>query len=220
MVLNHTCCFLQISATTKFHLSHSSSHRIDPIFTRYNIHFQPNTRSITKAPLWRFVLFSDGDLLNHLSILNDHQVKPFSLSTRCILKNKIELITLIQDHNGFPLVYSSNIWNKQAYFSLIRNHEDETLGQMIKRNQLETNRKVQAIHFGTNNRIANLLNISSKSFMWARDYVLNHNGQVIMKSHQVFSPRLERILGKISAPTITSQENEIQCDIKNNYVGR
>lgn len=199
-------CFQQFSPTSKFHHSHSSSPRIDPIFTRRNIHFQPNTRSITKSTLWRFILFSDGDLSNHLSILNDYQVKSFSLSKRSIVNNKIETTILIQDHNDSPLVYSSNVWNRQAYLSLIENHEDETLGQIIQRNRLETNRKVQAIHFGTNTQIANLLNISSKSFMWARDYILNRNGKVLMKSHQVFSPRLESILGKISPPPIQHED--------------
>mmetsp|Transcript_4469 Transcript_4469/g.13554 ORF Transcript_4469/g.13554 Transcript_4469/m.13554 type:complete len:229 (+) Transcript_4469:143-829(+) len=168
--------------------------------------------SFTEAPMWRFVIASDGHPVQHLKLLtrgdvrlnlvevrdlddDDDVIPEFAKDVpRPALQRKIELI----DSSDDVLLYATSWWNASIYHDLIDGYEDLPVWGIFARTQYEVARRIERFHFGYSEEFER--KFRCKGPFYAREYSFKRERTPMMKVYEVFSPKLERYLGPMTVP--------------------
>lgn len=184
------------------HPSTVSTPHIDPLYTLKDPQFTENlNQCLTPEPMWRFILLSDGHIVQHLSILTQHPTKLALLETTYCVKTVRRRIAILGPED-VPLLHASSVWDIDAYNSMMAGRETLPLFEVFSQLRLACSREIPAVHYGTCATLEEMFNVSKGTGMWARDFEFRRNGASFLSIHEVFSPSLSKWLGPIVPPKL------------------
>lgn len=175
--------------------------RISPRYTAESAQFSTVASTLTPSVFWRFLLLSDGHIIQHLVTLTGGQIRLTLLGTSFspetgTVQRRIALLGA----DGDALLYATTAWDYDMYMRLIAGRERTPLWEVFRTNRLACGREICAVHFGTCASLEGYFDVPRGSGMWARDYVFTKKARPIVSVHEVFSPRLAACLGPVIPP--------------------
>lgn len=172
--------------------------KVTPEFTLARPSFRAGQRAHIDAPMWRFVLLSDGHLAQHLEIISRRPVTERELGVQHHARGRLgctlcRQTTLRVAHRD--AVYVCAWWDPRVYRSLMDVH-GRLFWQRCRDLRWECSREMLAVHFGVCEPLVHVLDLPhARTKLWARDYVFRKEGVAFLVVHEVFSPTLETVLG-------------------------
>lgn len=174
--------------------------RISPFYTAESAQFTDIASTLTPSVFWRFVLLSDGHIIQHLTSLTGH-VRLMLLGTSFSPEvGKVQRRIALLGADGYALLYATSTWNYNMYYRVMAGREQLPLWEVFRLHRLEVSREISAVHFGICASLERYFDVPRGSGMWARDYVFRQNGMPFLTVHEVFSPRLSSCLGPVVPP--------------------
>lgn len=175
--------------------------RISPSYTAESAQFTDIASTLTPSVFWRFVLLSDGHIIQHLTSLTNGRVRLTLLGTSFSPEvGKVQRRIALLGADGYALLYATSTWTYDMYYRMMAGREQTPVWEIFRLHRLAVSRGISAVHFGTCASLERYFDVPRGSGMWARDYVFRQNGMPFLNVHEVFSPKLASCLGPVIPP--------------------
>jgi chorismate lyase len=160
-------------------------------------------------PAWQILLLGDGSPTRHLQLLtgeptevdvidmssigmdNDHAPSSLQIVPGPRVRRQVWLRTA----SGQRLAYATSWWEARHVDEYLENKSLPIWASLAKL-RTELYRDVQGIYYGESPVLAEAFGEAGP--FWGRHYVFWHRGEPLTLIYEVFSPYLQRYLGKVS----------------------
>jgi chorismate lyase len=160
-------------------------------------------------PTWQILLLGDGSPTRHLQLLTgeptevdvidmsaigmDKDLAPSSLAV--VPGPRVRRQVWLRTASGQRLAYATSWWEARHVDEYLENKSLPIWASLAKL-RTELYRDVQGIYYGDSPVLAQAFGETGP--FWGRHYLFWHHGQPLTLIYEVFSPYLQRYLGKIS----------------------
>eukprot|EP00188_Purpureofilum_apyrenoidigerum_P004018 Plantae.Rhodophyta-Purpureofilum_apyrenoidigerum.ctg4374.p1 GENE.Plantae.Rhodophyta-Purpureofilum_apyrenoidigerum.ctg4374~~Plantae.Rhodophyta-Purpureofilum_apyrenoidigerum.ctg4374.p1 ORF type:complete len:227 (+),score=25.49 Plantae.Rhodophyta-Purpureofilum_apyrenoidigerum.ctg4374:112-792(+) len=182
---------------------------LEPIWTESNTSASMGT--FTEAPMWRFLIASDGHPVQHMKLLTRGEVQLRIVSVNDVgvddstpefvrdvpqptLHREIELV----DSSGTVFLFASSWWNRQIYRELVNGYTDLPVWEIFARTRFEIARKIEKFHFGYNKELEDRFHTEGP--FYAREYCFKRERTPMVRVYEIFSPKLQQYIGPMTVP--------------------
>ena len=159
------------------------------------------------APTWQILLLGDGSPTRHLKLLTteaievdvidmspigtDHDIAPIDI--QAVPEPRLRRQVWLKTASGQRLAYATSWWDANHVDEYLQNRS-LPIWESLSRLHTELYRDIQGIYYGNSQALE--LAFCEKGPFWGRHYLFWHNGKPLTLIYEVFSPYLEKYLGK------------------------
>lgn len=159
------------------------------------------------APTWQILLLGDGSPTRHLKLLTGEPIEVDVIDMSLIGTDQdhapihIEAVpgprmrrqVWLRTASGQRLAYATSWWDALHVDEYLQNRS-LPIWESLSRLHTELYRDIQGIYYGNSKALE--LAFGEKGPFWGRHYLFWHKGQPLTLIYEVFSPYLQRYLGK------------------------
>ncbi|BAS55054.1 MULTISPECIES: chorismate lyase [Leptolyngbya] len=182
-------------------------HCLDPIWEASELEIQQGLPHSQLSPAWQMMLLGDGSPTRHLQLLTgeptevdvidmssigfslDHAPSAIEQIPGSRLRRQIWLRTA----SGQRLGYAASWWESSHIDEYLQNRS-QPIWSNLSRSRMELYREIKGLHYGRSAALEAAFGVSAP--LWGRHYLFWHHGKPFTLIYEVFSPYLERYLGK------------------------
>lgn len=181
--------------------------RIDPVWEGGEDVIQEGLPADQISPIWQLLLIGDGSPTRHLQLLTGKSIEIEVIDMSAIgmdsdkaphLINEISGPRLrrqvwLKTNSGQILAYATSWWEKNKVEEYLKD-KDASIWESLTSSRIELYRDIRCIQYGNSSVLEKEFGHSGP--FWARYYMFWQGGQPLTLIHEVFSPFLEKYLGK------------------------
>ena len=160
------------------------------------------------APAWQMLLLGDGSPTRHLQLLTGEPTEVDVIDMSAIgmdndgAPNSLQVVpgprvrrqVWLRTASGQRLAYATSWWEARNVDEYLENKSLPIWASLAKL-RTELYRDVQGIYYGESPALAQAFGATGP--FWGRHYLFWHRGEPLTLIYEVFSPYLQRYLGKI-----------------------
>ena len=160
------------------------------------------------APAWQMLLLGDGSPTRHLQLLTGEPTEVDVIDMSAIgmdndgAPNSLQVVpgprvrrqVWLRTASGQRLAYATSWWDARNVDEYLENKSLPIWASLAKL-RTELYRDVQGIYYGESPALAQAFGETGP--FWGRHYLFWHRGEPLTLIYEVFSPYLQRYLGKI-----------------------
>ncbi|WP_019507219.1 chorismate lyase [Pleurocapsa sp. PCC 7319] len=191
------------------HSTIKSWHRLKPIWQGDQEIVQQGLPHDQLAPTWQMLLLGDGSPTHHLQLLTGERTEvdviDMSLIGECDddAPNEIKVISeprlrrqvWLRTESGKRLAYAASWWNASNIDDYLQNRS-QPIWRSLSTLHTELYRDVRGVYCGYSSDLEAAF--KEKEPFWGRHYLFWHDRQPLTLIYEVFSPYLQKYLGKMS----------------------
>ena len=161
------------------------------------------------APAWQMLLLGDGSPTRHLQLLTGEPTEVDVIDMSAIgmdndgAPNSLQVVpgprvrrqVWLRTASGQRLAYATSWWEARNVDEYLENKSLPIWASLAKL-RTELYRDVQGIYYGESPALAQAFGETGP--FWGRHYLFWHRGEPLTLIYEVFSPDLQRYLGKIN----------------------
>ena len=161
------------------------------------------------APAWQMLLLGDGSPTRHLQLLTGEPTEVDVIDMSAIgmdndgAPNSLQVVpgprvrrqVWLRTASGQRLAYATSWWEARNVDEYLENKSLPIWASLAKL-RTELYREVQGIYYGKSPALAQAFGATGP--FWGRHYLFWHRGEPLTLIYEVFSPDLQRYLGKIN----------------------
>jgi len=185
-------------------------HSLDPIWEASEREIQQGLPHSKLSPAWQMMLLGDGSPTRHLQLLTREPTEVDVLDMSAIgfstdhAPSAIEQIPggrlrrqiWLRTASGQRLGYAASWWESSHIDEYLQNRS-QPVWSNLSRSRLELYREIKGLHYGRSTALEAAFGYSVP--LWGRHYLFWHHGKPFTLIYEVFSPYLEKYLGKARA---------------------
>lgn len=179
-----------------------------------------NPADVTSSPLWRCLLTADGHTALQLELLLCSSVQLILLESSAIPEPSKSAYfaehaartkffnhlpkpwhrrqIFFSDQCGTLLVHATSWWDASYYEKIMADDPLCTTWQAISSRSIPVSRDILGVYFGFCKSLEQAFQKSGP--FWSRDIIFKRNSRPFIIISEIFSPSLERYIGKMSYP--------------------
>ncbi|MDB9315995.1 chorismate lyase [Spirulina sp. CS-785/01] len=160
------------------------------------------------APTWQILLLGDGSPTRHLKLLTRERIdvdvidmSPIDMDSdrapeliQVVPGPRIRRQVWLRTASGQRLAYAVSWWDASQVDDYLK-HRSLPIWENLSRLHSELYRDIQGLYYGHNQALEDAFQESGP--FWGRHYLFWHNGQPLTLIYEVFSPYLQKYLGKM-----------------------
>ncbi|MBD1846345.1 chorismate lyase [Cyanobacteria bacterium FACHB-63] len=185
-------------------------HCLDPIWEASELEIQQGLPHSKLSPAWQMMLLGDGSPTRHLQLLTGEptevdvlDMSPIGFSTdnappaiAQIPAERLRRQIWLKTASGQRLGYAASWWELSHVDEYLQN-KSQPVWANLSRSRLELYREIKGLHYGRSPALEAAFGYSTP--LWGRHYLFWHHGKPFTMIYEVFSPYLEKYLGKAQA---------------------
>ncbi|MFM2431133.1 MAG: hypothetical protein RLZZ511_2346 [Cyanobacteriota bacterium] len=181
-------------------------HGLKPIWEASAVEVEQGVSHDRLAPAWQVFLLGDGSPTRQLQLLTRQPTAVDVIDMSPIGSDRDQAPLQVEQipgprmrrqvwlkNGGERLVYATSWWELSHVDEYLQNRSLPIWASLATR-RTELYRDVQGLYCGHNEELAQAFNHPGP--FWGRHYLFWHHGQPLTLIYEVFSPQLERYLGK------------------------
>ena len=200
-----------MTATQPFNIHTNSSnwHSLQPIWQGGKEAVQQGLPHAQLAPTWQILLLGDGSPTHLLQLLTGEQteVDVIDMSVigtgddgapaeiAAISEPRLRRQVWLRTASGQRLAYAASWWNASAVDDYLQNRS-QPIWRSLSTLHTELYRDVRGVSCGHCPALE--LEFGEKAPFWGRHYLFWHDGKPLTLIYEVFSPYLEKYLGRMA----------------------
>ena len=159
------------------------------------------------APTWQILLLGDGSPTRHLKLLTTEKIEVdvidmsligidndnAPMAIKAVPEPRLRRQVWLKTASGQRLAYATSWWDADHVDEYLQNRS-LPIWESLSRLHTELYRDIQGIYYGNCQPLE--LAFGEKGPFWDRHYLFWHNGKPLTLIYEVFSPYLEKYLGK------------------------
>lgn len=161
------------------------------------------------APTWQVLLLGDGSPTRHLKLLAREKIEvdvidmsPIGTSDdgappfiQAVPTPRLRRQVWLRTASGQRLAYAASWWDADRVDEYLQNRSLPIWDNLASLHS-ELYRDIQGIHYGHSEELEKAF--QEKGPFWGRHYLFWHNGQPLTLIYEVFSPYLQKYLGRMA----------------------
>ncbi|MBW4441008.1 MAG: chorismate lyase [Plectolyngbya sp. WJT66-NPBG17] len=185
-------------------------HCLDPIWEASELEIQQGLPHSKLSPAWQMMLLGDGSPTRHLQLLTGEptevdvlDMSPIGFATdnapsaiEQIPGGRLRRQIWLKTASGQRLGYATSWWESSHIDEYLQNRS-EGVWANLSRSRMELYREIKGLHYGRSAALEAAFGYSTP--LWGRHYLFWHHGKPFTLIYEVFSPYLEKYLGKARA---------------------
>ena len=182
-------------------------HCLDPIWEASELEIQQGLPHSQLSPAWQMILLGDGSPTRHLQLLTGEptevdvlDMSPIGFATdnappaiEQIPGGRLRRQIWLKTTSGQRLGYATSWWESSHIDEYLQNRS-QPIWSNLSRSRLELYREIKGLHYGRSGELEAAFGYSAP--LWGRHYLFWHHGKPFTLIYEVFSPYLEKYLGK------------------------
>ncbi|MEM1367230.1 MAG: chorismate lyase [Cyanobacteria bacterium P01_H01_bin.15] len=180
---------------------------LDPLWTGDETMVKTGLPHAQLSPTWQVLLLGDGSPTRHLQLLTgeptevdvidmsnigcDHDSAPPAIEA--VEGPRLRRQVWLRTSSGQRLAYAASWWNASQVDQYLQNRS-LPIWESLSRLHTELYRDVQGLYYGNSEILAKAF--GERGPFWGRHYLFWHDRQPLTLIYEVFSPHLQRYLGK------------------------
>ena len=192
-----------------FHTTPGSWHSLQPIWSGDKAIIQQGLPHEQLSPTWQMLLLGDGSPTHLLQLLTGERTEVDVIDMSLIgtkddgAPEEIEVITeprlrrqvWLRTASGQRLAYATSWWNGSNVDEYLQNRS-LPVWRSLSDLHTELYRDVRGIYYGHSSKLEAAF--GHKAPFWGRHYLFWHDRQPLTLIYEVFSPYLQKYLGKMN----------------------